>query len=362
MSQKTGKPTAELGRINKLLALKSPPYPPSWLDRLNAWVERLPFPGFVFYFLFYLANVLLPRTVGPLLGFRSFGESAQQSLVHQIIVFEAFYYNYLAYDYALGALANFQKLLNVTDERFRKLEYEFAVLPATWVNALTALAIISSIGVSFISPALFGISVSITLSYIIYQTLGWVFALFGAAILVYRLVHQMRKVSQTYKLVENVDLYNLGPIYALSSFMGKESLILLLIVYSNLVSDPSSLQVSAFLQGSLAISSVALAGFILPLLGINRRLVEAKAKLIQESGSEVRQAFDRVTKEQGTKNLNYISNTRQLVDAVVRKREYIQSIPTWPWQSGTFRNLLLGVFLPILIWVVQQVLLRTVVK
>jgi hypothetical protein len=169
-------------------------------------------------------------------------------------------------------------------------------------------------------------------------------------------------VSKIYQLVEHIDLYNLGPIYALSSFMGKASLILLFILYSNLVSDPNNLQISGFLQGSFAISIVALAGFILPLLGINRRLVAAKAQLMQESGSQVRAAFDRLSKEQASKSLANIGNTRQLVDAVVRKREYIQGIPTWPWQSGTFRNLLLGVFLPIMIWLVQQVLLRTVVR
>jgi hypothetical protein len=362
MPTKSLKAAAATGRINKLLAIESPPYPPSWVDKLNAWVERLPISGFVFYFLFYLVIVLIPHALGAIAGYREFGQDLQQSFLYQIFTFEAFYYNYLSYSYAVDALGSFQSVLDVSDERFRKLQYEFAVLPRNWVNALTLLVIISSVGLAFISPALFKMQVPITGSFIAVQALDWVFGLMSAVLLVHRLVHQMRKVSKIYQLVEHIDLYNLGPIYALSSFMGKASLILLFILYSNLVSDPNNLQISGFLQGSFAISIVALAGFILPLLGINRRLVAAKAQLMQESGSQVRAAFDRLSKEQASKSLANIGNTRQLVDAVVRKREYIQGIPTWPWQSGTFRNLLLGVFLPIMIWLVQQVLLRTVVR
>ncbi|HSS95386.1 MAG TPA: hypothetical protein VLK33_00070 [Terriglobales bacterium] len=359
---KPGKSATVQGRINRLLALKSPPYPASWLDRLNGWVERLPVSGFVAYLLIFIAIVLVDQLGWTILGYRTFGENLQQTFLYQLFTLEAFYYNYLAYGYSLDALANFRGLLNVPESGFVKLEYEFAILPAAWINTLTVIAIISSVALSFISPGLFGLIQEITPGFIFVQTLGWVFGLLAATILVYRLVHQMRKVSEIYKLVKKVDLYNLGPIYTLSSFMGKASLILLFILYSNLVTDPSNLQISGFLQGSLAISVVALAGFVLPLTGINRRLVDAKTELLRESGSQVRAAFDRLNKEQSSKNLANIGNTRQLVDAVIRKREYIQSIPTWPWQSGTFRNLVLGVLLPIIIWSIQQVLLRTVVR
>lgn len=350
------------GQINKILAIKDPPYQPSWLDRLNAWVERLPISSFLVYLLFYFTLAFLDQLIGAIEGYRPFGENLQQTLLYPLFAFEAFYYIYLSYGYCLDALANFQALLNVPRQHFQKLEYEFAILPAVWVNTLTIIAILSSVAVSFFSPALFGISVKITVVYILGQTLSWLSGLLAIAILVYRLVRQTRMVNRIYKLVVNVDLYNLGPIYALSSFMGKASLILLLILYSNLVSDPNNLQISGFLQGSVAISFVALAGFVLPLIGINRRLVAAKATLMQEAGSQVKSSFERLNKEQATKTLANISNTRQLVDAVIRKREFIESIPTWPWQAGTLRNLLLGVFLPLLIWTIQQVLLRTVVN
>lgn len=354
--------SSQQGRINRLLSIKSPPYRASWLDRLNAWVERLPISGFVFYLIIYLALALLDQVIGAIEGYRPLGENLGQTLMYPLFAFEALYYVHVSYGYCLDALANFKSLLRISDQGFKRLQYEFAILPAAWVNSLTILATIASVAFAFFSPALFGNSAQITLLYMVGSSLSWLAGLLSVCILVYRLVRQTRMVSRIYQLIQNVDLYNLGPIYALSSFMGRASLILLFILYSNLAADPSNLEIGGFLQGSLAISIVALAGFILPLLGINRRLVAAKAKLMQETGSQVRRAFDRLNKEQASKSLANIGNIRQLVDAVIRKREYVQSIPTWPWQSGTLRNLLLGVFLPLLIWTIQQVLLRTVVK
>ncbi|MEX1246929.1 MAG: hypothetical protein WEA61_00480 [Anaerolineales bacterium] len=354
--------TKDQGPINEILALKTPPYPPSWLDRLNAWVELLAMPGFVFYVLFYLAVIVTQIAAGYITGYQSLDQDLTQVFLYQLFTLEALYYNYISYGLALDALASFQSLLKTSKRQIQVLKYEFAILPAGKTLGLTVVTVAASIGLAYISPTLFGTSVAINAGYVFYQSLGWVFSLFGAVILVYRLLHQIRRVSRIYELVNKVDLYNLGPIYSLSSFMGKASLILLFILYSNLFSDPTNLGIAGFLQGSLAISIVALAGFVWPLLGINRRLVAEKAKLIQESGRQVRAAFERLNKEQESRNLANMGNTRQLLDAVIRKREYIQNIPTWPWQPGTFRGLLLGVVLPILIWLVQQVLLRTVVK
>jgi hypothetical protein len=312
--------------------------------------------------LFYVATVLIPGIIGELSGYRPFGGNLQQSFIYNLFTLESFYYNYLSFGLSLDALANFRNLLHLSRDKFQKLEYEFSVLPVSRVNTLTVIALVASIGLAYVSPDLFGISVPMSLGYLVSQTLSWFFSLFGALILVYRLIHQVRKVEKIYDLVRKIDLYNLGPIYSLSSFMAKASLILLFILYSNLVSDPSNLEISGFIQGSIVISIIALAGFIWPLLGINRRLVEAKAELMQESGMQVRAAFDRLGSEQKSKNLARIVNTRQLIDAVTKKREYIQNIPTWPWQAGTFRNVLLGVFLPIFIWIIQQVLERTLIK
>jgi hypothetical protein len=350
--------SSERRLLTVLLAISNRPYPPSWVDRLSGWVERSGLPGIVFYSSLYLALTLVIQVMGWLAGTAPFGVLNQQEFLYQIFALVAFYYMYIAPGFAMDAMRNFRPLLDVSEREFYRLKYSLAFLPAGLTNALTVVAFVASSIFAYASPALFGQSVEITLSYLVAQTLNWYFGVLAAVLLVYRLIHQMRRVNEIYALVATIDLYNLGPIYSLSSFMAKASFMLLVLVYSGLLSDPSNFEIDEFVQGSLVIAIVALAGFVLPLLGINRRLVAAKAEKLQESGREVRAAFERISREQGKKKLDKIGNTRQLVDAVIRKREYIQSISTWPWQSATLRNLLAGVFLPVMIWLIQQGLNR----
>lgn len=348
----------ERSTLRELLDLKSPPYAASWLDRLNAWVEGLPVPALVFYLAVYVLFSVTPSFVRWSFGLRPFGEYGGE-FVYQLFTLEAFYFNYLSYGIARTALRRFKPLLDISDIQYGRLEYEFTFLPAKIMNTLTAVVILSSL---YLGSNLNGLvqAGTLTLGDQIAGFLGWVAGMISAIVLVYRMVHQMRWVNRAYVLIKKIDLFNLGPIYALSSFTATMSLIFLVILYSNLLQDPRYFTIGFYFWGSVVVSAIALAGFVLPLLGINRRLVDAKAALMQESGEELSEAFQRVANERKTKRLENIANTRQLVDTVVRKREYIQNIPTWPWQPATLRSMGLGVVLPVVIWLVQQGLNRLI--
>jgi hypothetical protein len=332
------------------------------VDRFSAWVERLPVTPLFTYIGLYLVIVIFITVTGWFSGLVPYGKFQIQQFIFLVFTFEVFYFNSLSYRWAVDALRRSRPLLKSGDVAYQGFEFEFAILPRKAVNLITLSMVLLSAYLGYADQFLFKSPAPFTLREVIGSFFVWVPGIFSAAFLAYRSIRQIRKVNQAYSLVREIDLYNLRPVYVLSSYTSKTSLVFLFILYSTMLAQPSNFEVGAFFLGSLAFSLIALAGFALPLLGINRRLVDAKATLLQEVDSQVRGAFDRLTKEQATKKLENIGNTRQLVDAVIRRREYIQSIPTWPWQSGTLRSLLLGVFLPIMIWLIQQLLLRTVVK
>lgn len=87
-----------------------------------------------------------------------------------------------------------------------------------------------------------------------------------------------------------------------------------------------------------------------------------KEGLLSEAGERVHAAFSRLNKEQAAGKLKEIGNTCQLVDAMIRQREYIQGVHTWPWDTGTSRNFITALLVPMIVWFVQQLLLRMVVK
>jgi hypothetical protein len=57
-----------------------------------------------------------------------------------------------------------------------------------------------------------------------------------------------------------------------------------------------------------------------------------------------------------------IAQFRNGISALMDFRSEIKKIPTWPWDTGTLRTFLTALAVPMIVWVVQQVLLRTVVK
>ena len=329
LSKKDGATDKEL-MIGRLLSMKDRPYLPSWTDRLNGWVEGLPIPGFLFYLMFYVVITFIPIILGWIEAGQGIGPVPWGDFIYQIFTFEAFYFNYWLYGVASSSLREFSRDRNLSTSVLQGLEYRFTILPARWINWLTYAVIILSIGLAFISPVLFNDRDSSSFIGFLHSYSDWVFSLMGAAIFLYRLVHQTRAINTIYSQISHVDLFDLGPIYALSSFMSKAGLIFLLIVYSNLFLDPSNLKISGFVIGSLIISAIVLAGFVLPLLGINRKLVLAKNQLLKDSNTQIKRTFDLLNREQESKGLGNISNVRQLTDAVIRKNEFIRQSQPGP--------------------------------
>jgi hypothetical protein len=49
---------------------------------------------------------------------------------------------------------------------------------------------------------------------------------------------------------------------------------------------------------------------------------------------------------------------RTVLSALKEERETIEGLSTWPWRPGTFTRMLSAIFLPILLWLLREVLGR----
>ncbi len=165
-------------------------------------------------------------------------------------------------------------------------------------------------------------------------------------------------VSRLYEIASNIDLYDLEPVYALSSHTAKTGLIFLLIVYSNLLLSPDTLQFSAVFIMLVILTLIATAAFFLPLRGINKRLVDEKKGMLREIHQRIKTGFGKVERSFDGNSLTEISELRTAISALEGQKAYVEKIPTWPWQPSTLRGFLTAVLLPIGIWGFQQVLYR----
>jgi hypothetical protein len=173
-------------------------------------------------------------------------------------------------------------------------------------------------------------------------------------------------INRLYQRVKRINLFNLESLYAFSNFTSKAGILFILyLVLNYLTSDAWGSQQSGeaitlfyfFFNGLIAILS-----FVLPLWGMHVRLVTEKERVSDENNRRLENAFWELQKRMDKGKLADIAQFRNGISALMDFRSEIKKIPTWPWDTGTLRTFLTALAVPMIVWVVQQVLLRTVVK
>jgi hypothetical protein len=326
----------------------------SWIDRLVDWVTGLRGPSWLAFTALFILLGLLAHIGFWAAGFQSRYSFSIDIFLNQLwIVSVLLFHNLLDRD-AKRALEEFRPLMNVSDEQFAIDMYAFTNLPARPVLLLSLIGVPIAI---YIDP---GIPIELPLRVVVPWSLVIVGAISTSLALVfsYRIIRQVRTISGFYSRASAIDLYDLEPVYALSSHAARTGLALLLAVYVNIVITPEALEVSSLFILVLLLTLLASAAFFLPLRGINKRLVEEKRTLLQSTQRRIRMAFAQIEQNFDSGALSELSTLNSAVSALRNQMELIEKIPTWPWQQSTLRGFISLLLLPIFIWAVQQILSR----
>jgi len=110
-------------------AIVSRPFPPSPFDRLQARVERLPVPPWIFYFLAAFVLALLMHILRWLGGSLPPGSLEVNQLTGAVFPVYFFALTHYLNSFARRALANYKPLLDMGDSDYSSLEYTLATMP-----------------------------------------------------------------------------------------------------------------------------------------------------------------------------------------------------------------------------------------
>ena len=337
-------------------AVKNAPYPPSWLNNLTSWVKRLPIPVWFFYAILLIVWELIAFLLAWATGDLLWGE----------FDFPTFFYNssgvaWLVFHYYLegeirDALHDSKPLLNVSSGGFSKLEYEFATLPARPFLVLSVI----SLGIT----AIFGVWITgfdrLSFLILLQISLNVIDSIFMFGFF-YRLIRLLRMISKLYASPITINLFDLAPVYGLSALGAKGGLLILVFIYSNLFVSPEPITdplYSPYLVGTAIFSVLPLAAFFFPLRGINRRLVKEKRRLMSEVARRLEIVLDKMKHTIESGDLKNIGDLETALRAVRSEKDLVEKIPTWPWRPATLRVFLSSVFLPIFLWLIQQIFER----
>ncbi len=177
-----------------------------------------------------------------------------------------------------------------------------------------------------------------------------------AFIIIARIVRQSLLTRRFYREME-VDLFNPSPVYALSRYSGLSIIAVLSGIYLlQIVALPALLLSGTVIIIEVIIDGVLLLFFLGQLVGINRRMREAKELLLIELNKDIEGVYNDVHEAVHRKAYASVARMQASMATLRNEQEILRKIPTWPWQPETLRNLLTPMLIPVIVYIVQRFL------
>jgi hypothetical protein len=332
-----------------------PPYPPSWVDRLTDWVERLPIPWWLFYVL--LAAVLCGLVALGLWRagvYRDFGFHPMQIWMPTLGAY------LLGLTHALDRVAassmqRFRPAFRGDDSAFAAAVYRMTTLPARETLIITIVLTVLTLPVgryemSMIQTGGLELAPPIFLAVLaVLYVISYPFF--------YHIWHQLREIHRLHRDWADVRVTNIRPMYALSRVTSLSALGVVLNNYGWFLAQPGAELNNPVTIGEGIFSLIiALVVFIWPLWSAHRLLSEAKedglARVAGRKESARRQLHEAVDAGQ----LDRVDPLNKVLGALEVENAELTRVATWPWAAGTLRGLLGTVLLPIVLWLIQRLL------
>ncbi|MGD2251791.1 MAG: hypothetical protein PVF70_02630 [Anaerolineales bacterium] len=341
-------------KANAGIAQDTLPFKPSWIDRVNDWIEKLPLPPWLFYSLVGTALILLQmlflwldgglKTISllPVIAYNAMALPYAVAFVH------------LLDSQAIAALHSMIPALALDRGEYEDLEYRLSTMPP-WRSFfvglfLVCLLIITELG--GVEPARYAALDTLPRFTVVYQVLDKLSAV-AAGVLVYHTIRQLRLVNSIYARHARINLFDLRPIYAFSKLTATTAVGLLIPEYGWMLINPELMRNPLGLGGTLAFTILSVAVFALPLLGAHRLMEHKKQRMLHQLDLGFEAVFARFNKSFGDGDFAAVDRLNGTIASLETQYRRISSIPTWPWRHETARFVMSVIATPLILTIVQ---------
>jgi len=332
------------------------PFQPSWIDRFIVWIDHIPGPVWLFYLLSVLTIAILINASFWIDGSMQFGSFDPESTGFALFVF----YWVGLYQYLTGvgsqSLRIYRPLIDADDSEIKRIDYELGTLPR-WIGLLAipiGFGLAAALDLS--DPAPFGEIVPRTAWPYVGDIAISGFMISAFVCLVIRSVRQLRLVRRLHAQATNVNLLKLEPAHAFSALTSRTGIGIIFVQIFSLPLDSNPFETPLDISLSIMTSLLAIAVFVLPIIGIRHHLEEEKNRFLNETNDLLLAASDRLHKLVRGDDYQEIEGTKDAMEALIRERELIGKVSTWPWDLNTLRGFTSALLLPIILWLVTRLL------
>jgi hypothetical protein len=336
------------------------PYSPSWVDRFQDWLERLPIPVWLSVLLFYLLTALCFNAGTWIDGVSPPGTFSADLTFNALWGVTSLSFCILLDRASRQALDKFSVLVPNKKREIELLRYKMTTIPSRVAWVLTGLMVLL-LGYAFFSdPATLYAGMESPISYLLTVPLAILSYAF-APLLIYQGARVLNSVRSAYSLLGEINLFELQPLYAFTAVTSISGFFWLLIMNMNILGNyvlaegtETSILLSLLFASPLI--PLALLSFLYPTWGIHRRIQSKKETSLRENGRQIERVHRTLYQHLSKGDHKKSSDLEKSLSSLYRMREQIEKIPTWPWNPGTFRNFLSAVFLPLGLWALQRFL------
>jgi hypothetical protein len=335
------------------------PYKPSWIDRFNSWVVKLPVRAWIFYTGFGMVLILVQM----LFLWLDRGLYAEELL--PVIIFNGLATPYLLAlihlldNQAMTALDSMRPTLEMTEPEFDENQYKLSNMPsrAALIAGLTLLVIVILMERLSTVPVRYAALEQLPTFAIVFHIVDKSSA-FMYGVMFYHTIRQLRLVNAINSNYIRISLYNLGPPLAFSKLTGSTAVGLVAGMYGWMLINPELLRDPISLGVVVASSLLAVAVFVWPLWSVHRLMELEKARALHEIDLGCEAVFSRFNQlvrdgdYAGTERLN---GTIASLDIQYKR---ISAIPTWPWRPDIARVALTAIALPLMLMILQYFMLQ----
>ena len=342
----------------KAVSSDSAPYPPSWVDRLLERRRTSRFRPWVWYARLGLSIYLILAVIVWLEGSSPFGTLS-------VVGYDGAGYVviYLALMHYLDGVAqrafdSFRPFLAGLDEgESERLCYELTTMPAQGTLLAGGCGLLGTgAGLLLLHVSGLGHLIPVPAAELLILFLGN----FMIGTYLYHTVRQLRVVSRIHDAATRVNLFRREPAYAFSRLTARTGASWVLAFTLGVV-PRITLELGERYgpYGPLAwypMLTAALLAFVLPLLSMRRLLRAEKRRVQAEVNVRLETMLTRLNERIDGGLLAEASDFKVTLDSLLIERDLVSRIPTWPWNVGTLAGYLSTILLPLLIWLLQQLL------
>jgi len=332
------------------------PYPPSFIDRFMRFIQRLPIPYWLTYFLLFILESVINHVWAwidgwlPVFTFNKL-----------LLVFPLWQWGTLAAIAYLNItseaiLPSFRELLEIEDDSLEKLKYEFTTLPTRGLMLSGVMWIFAYLMLTYLTYDAFYVRYGLENSFKVFIFLEGLICYSTGSVIYYHSIRQLWLVSGTVKTVKRFNLFHLGPVYAISRLTSRTGISWMFLLGLTLLLFPLDLAkgLTLIILGFQVV--IALVAFILPLRFVYYHLVSEKRRLLAELNHQIETTMKRLHHSLDKDKVDEASQFANALMGLNSEREILMGISTWPWRTGTLTTFLSAIFLPIVLLLIQIVI------